>query len=106
MNHYNDNYEFYLFTELPKINAQTYLNKGNIDMKTKATLLAVLLSATGTTLASGLSIDSVDVSNVTPTNVEITEINAQAPIDAFNVNVENNDKVDTSALKQSYNGKS
>jgi len=75
-------------------------------MKTKATLLAVLLSATGTTFASGLSIDSVDVSNITPTSVEITEITTQGPIDAFNVKVKNNDKIDTSTLKQAYDGKS
>jgi len=75
-------------------------------MKTKATLIAVLFAATGTTFASGLSIDSVDVSNIKPTKVEITEINAQGPIDTFNVKVKNNDKVNTSALKHTYNGKS
>jgi len=71
-------------------------------MKTKATLIAVLFAATGTSWASGLSIDSVDVSNVQPTHVEITEINVQGPTDAFKVEVENNAKVNTSALKQSY----
>ena len=75
-------------------------------MKTKATLLTILLSATGTTWASGLSIDSVDVSNVTPTKVEITEIKAQGSLDAFNVKVKNNKNVDTSSLKQTYKGKS
>ena len=75
-------------------------------MKTKATLLTILLSATGSTWASGLSIDSVDVSNVTPTKVEITEIKAQGSLDAFNVKVKNNKNVDTSSLKQTYKGKS
>ncbi len=71
-------------------------------MKTKATLFAALLAATGTSWASGLSIDSVDVSNIQPTEVEITEIKVQGPTDAFNVKVENNEKVDTSSLQQSY----
>ena len=71
-------------------------------MKTKATLFAVLLAATGTSWASGLSIDSVDVSNIQPTDVEITEIKVQGPTDAFNVKVENSEKVDTSSLQQSY----
>ncbi len=72
-------------------------------MKTQATLIAVLLAATGTTFASGLSIDSVDESNIQPTNnVEITEIQVQGPVDAFNVKVENAEKVNTSALKHSY----
>ena len=71
-------------------------------MKIKATLIAVLLAATGTTFASGLSIDSVDVSNIQPTKAEITEIAVQGPTDAFNVKVENTGKINTSALKQSY----
>jgi len=75
-------------------------------MKTKATLLAILLLAPGITFASGLSIDSVNVSNATPTKVEITEIKAQGSLDAFNVKVKNNKKVDTSSLKQTYDGKS
>ena len=76
-------------------------------MKTKATLLAVLLATTGTTFASGLSIDSVDERNVQPTEVEITEIKVQGPTDAYNVIVKSNnkEKVDTSRLKQTYNGK-
>lgn len=80
-------------------------------MKTKATLLIALLAATGTTFASGLSIDSVDVSNITPTEgerAEITQLNVQGPTDAFNVMVksQDNNKVDTSALKQTYDGRS
>lgn len=80
-------------------------------MKTKATLLIALLAATGTTFASGLSIDSVDVSNITPTEgerAEITQLNVQGPTDAFNVMVksQDNNKVDTSALKQSNDGRS
>jgi len=74
-------------------------------MKTKATLLAILLSATGTTWASGgRDINNIDVNNVEPTEVEITELKAQGPLDAFNVMVKSSDKekVDTSALKQSY----
>ena len=72
-------------------------------MKIKATLIAVLLAATGTTYASGgLSIDSVDVSNIQPTKVEITEIKVQGPTDAFNVKVENSKKVNTAILKHSY----
>ncbi len=71
-------------------------------MKTKATLFAVLLAATGTSWASGLSIDSVDVSNIQPTEVEITEIKVQGPTDAFNVKIENSEKVNTSELKHSY----
>lgn len=77
-------------------------------MKTKATLLAILLSATGVTWATGVDINSVDVSNIQPTKAEITEIKVQGPTDAFNVIVKSNDKekVDTSKLKQTYNGKS
>lgn len=71
-------------------------------MKTKATLIAVLFAATGTTFASGLSIDSVDVSNIQPTKVEITEIQAQGPVDAFNVKVDNKVKINTAKFKQSY----
>ena len=71
-------------------------------MKTKATLFAVLLAATGTGWASGLSIDSVDVSNIQPTEVEITEIKVQGPTDAFNVKIKNSEKVNTSTLKHSY----
>ena len=71
-------------------------------MKTKAILIAALFAATGTSWASGLSIDSVDVSNIEPTNVEITEIKAQGPTDAFNVKVDNAEKVNTAKLKQSY----
>jgi len=78
-------------------------------MKTKATLIAVLFAATGTSFASGLSIDSVDESNIQATNnVEITEIKVQGPTDAFNVMVKSSDKekVDTSSLKQAYDGRS
>ena len=75
-------------------------------MKTKATLIAVLFAATGTTFASGLSIDSVDVSDVQPTKVEITEIKPQGPIDAFKVKVESKKQADNRQLKQSYNGRS
>ena len=75
-------------------------------MKTKATFIAILLAVTGTSWASGLSIDSVDISNIKPTKIEITEIKVQAPTDAFNVKVENEKKVDTSSLKQNYDGRS
>ncbi|MEM7401709.1 MAG: hypothetical protein AAF304_07150 [Pseudomonadota bacterium] len=75
-------------------------------MKTQATLIAVLFAATGTTFASGLSIDSVDVSNIQPTKVEITEIKTQGPVDAFNVRVESEKQADTRQLKQSYDGRS
>ena len=75
-------------------------------MKIKATLIAVLLAATGTTFASGLSIDSVDESNIQPTKVEITEIKAQGPIDAFNVKVKSKQQADTRQLMQSYDGRS
>ena len=80
-------------------------------MKTQATLLAILLSAAGTTWASGVDINSVDLSRIQPTKsdtTEITEIKVQGPTDSFNVIVKSNDKekVDTSKLKQSYNGKS
>ena len=71
-------------------------------MKTKATLIAVLFAATGSVYASGLSIDSVDVSNIEPTKVEITEIKVQGPTDAFNVKVDSTEKVNTATLKQSY----
>lgn len=77
-------------------------------MKTKVTLLAALLSATGATWASGVDINSVDVSKIQPTEAEITEIKVQGPTDAFNVMVKSNDKekVDTSKLKQAYDGRS
>ncbi len=78
-------------------------------MKTTATLLALLLSATGTTWASGLSIDSVDVSDITPTKVEtaeITKIKVQGPTDAFDVMVKATTSVDTSTLNQNYDGRS
>ncbi len=76
-------------------------------MKTKATLIAVLLAATGTTFASGLSIDSVDESRIQATKkVEITEIQVQGPVDAFNVKVESEKQADTRNLKQSYDGRS
>lgn len=71
-------------------------------MKTKATLIAVLLSATGTTFATGLSIDSVDESNITPTEVEITEIKVQGSLDAFNVDVKNSEKADITSIQQSF----
>ena len=75
-------------------------------MKTKTTLIAVLFAATGTTFASGLSIDSVDVSKTQPTKAEITEIKPQGPIDAFKVKVESKQQADTRQLKQSYDGRS
>lgn len=80
-------------------------------MKTQATLLATLLLAAGTTWATGVGINSVDLSRIQPTKsdtTEITEIKVQGPTDAFNVIVKSSDKekVDTSKLKQSYNGKS
>ncbi len=77
-------------------------------MKTKAILIAALLAVTGTSWASGLSIDSVDESNIKPTKVEITEIKAQGPTDTFNVKVDSKKerKADNSSLKQSYDGRS
>ena len=77
-------------------------------MKTKATLIAALFAATGTTFASGsgLSINSVDVSAVQPTKAEITEIKVQGPVDAFNVKVESENQADTRQLNQSYDGRS
>jgi hypothetical protein len=76
-------------------------------MKTKATLIAVLLAATGTTWANGgIDINNVDVSNIQPTQAEVTPIIAQGPLDAFDVEVKSNDEVDTSALKQNYDGNS
>jgi len=78
-------------------------------MKTKATLLAVLLSTTSVVWAAGgKTIDDIDVTNVTPTKAEITEIKVQGPTDAFDVMVKSNDKdkVDTSSLKQAYDGRS
>ena len=72
-------------------------------MKTKATLIAVLFAAAGTTFASGgRDINNIDVSKIQPTKVEITEIQAQGPIDAFNVKVDNETKVNTAKFKQSY----
>jgi hypothetical protein len=76
-------------------------------MKTKALIGIALLLTSGLTLASGgRDINNVDTQNIrTTNNVEITEIKAQGPLDAFNVRVENTDKIDTSSLKQS-NGNS
>jgi len=76
-------------------------------MKTQATLIAVLLAATGTTWANGgIDINNVDVSNIQPTQVEVTPLTAQGPLDAFDVEIKSNEKVDTSALKQNYDGNS
>lgn len=76
-------------------------------MKTKATLIAVLLAATGTTYAAGgININNVDAKNITPTTAEITELTAQGPLDAFNVEVKSSEKVETTKLQQTYNGKS
>ncbi len=78
-------------------------------MKTKAIIALALLLTSGITLASGgRSINNIDVSNIKPTEVEITEIKAQGPTDAFNVTVKSNDKekVDTSKLKQANDGRS
>jgi hypothetical protein len=76
-------------------------------MKTKGLIGITLLLTSGLTLASGgRDINNVDTQNIrTTNNVEITEIKAQGPLDAFNVRVENIDKIDTSSLKQS-NGNS
>ena len=76
-------------------------------MKTKALIGIALLLTSGLTLASGgRDINNVDTQKIRTTdNVEITEIKAQGPLDAFNVEVENTDKIDTSSLKQS-NGNS
>lgn len=83
------------------------LNKGNINMKTKALVTLTLLLVSGLTLASGgRDINNIDVQDNVSTNVEITKLNAQGPLDAFNVNVGSNEKIDTSSLKQSYDGKS
>jgi hypothetical protein len=76
-------------------------------MKNKALITLTLLLTSGLTLASGgRDINNVDTQSNTPTNVEITELKAQGPLDAFNVKVESTDKVDTSSLNQTYNGKS
>ena len=72
-------------------------------MKTKATLIAVLLAAAGTTWANGgRSFDSLNVNNVQPAKAEITEINVQEPTEQFDARIKNTEKVNTSALKQSY----
>ena len=76
-------------------------------MKTKAIITAVLLSATNMIWAAGgQSIDTVDVSNIVPTKAEVTKITVQGPIDQFNTEVKNDEKIDTSSLQQSYNGNS
>jgi len=78
-------------------------------MRTKAILALVLLLTSSITLASGgRDINNIDVSNIKPTEVEITKIKAQGPTDAFNVTVKSNDKekVDTSKFKQAYDGRS
>lgn len=75
-------------------------------MKTKALVTLTLLLTSGLTLASGgLDINKIDAQEITSTNVEITELKAQGPLDAFNVKVESSEKVDTSSLKQAYDGK-
>ena len=75
-------------------------------MKTKTIVTAILLSATGIVFASGgggLSIDTVDVSNIKPTKAEVTEIKVQGTtIDQFEASAERDDPVDTSALELSY----
>ena len=72
-------------------------------MKTKAIVTLALLLTSGLALAQGgRDINNIDVNNVKPTAVEITEIKVQGPTDQFNVKVENAEKVDTSSLQQSY----
>lgn len=72
-------------------------------MKTKAIVTLTLLLTSGLALAQGgRDLSNIDVNNVKPATVEITEIRVQVPTDQFNVKVENTEKVDTSSLQQSY----
>jgi len=76
-------------------------------MKTKAIVTLALLLTSGLAIAQGgRDINNIDVNNVKPTTVEITEIRVQGPTDQFNVKVDNAEKVDTSSLKNSYDGHS
>ena len=72
-------------------------------MKTKAIVTLALLLTSGLALAQGgRDLSNIDVNNVKPAAVEITEIRVQDPTDQFNIKVENTEKVDTSSLQQSY----
>ena len=76
-------------------------------MNFKAILIAVLLSITGMAWANGgNSIDTVDVKNIVPTQVEVTPINVQGSLDQFNVKIDSTDVADSNKLKQSYDGRS
>ncbi len=76
-------------------------------MKAKAIVFTLLLTVTGMAFgAGGRSVDNVDVSNITPTKAEVTPISVQGPTDQFNVKIDGDEKVDSSSLKQSYDGKS
>lgn len=72
-------------------------------MKTKVVVTLSLLLVSGITLASGgRDINNIDTQNNISTKVEITKLNAQGPLDAFNVEIKNSEKIDTSSLKQSH----
>ncbi len=72
-------------------------------MKTKAIVTLTLLLTSGLALAQGgRDFSNIDVNNVKPAVVEMTEIKAQGPTDQFNVKVENAEKEDITSLQQSY----
>lgn len=80
-------------------------------MKLKALLTAALLATTNLALANGgLTIDNVEqhmnANNWVNTQTEQQEIVVQGPIDAFDVIIQDRDRdvVDTSKLKQAYDG--
>jgi len=80
-------------------------------MKTKALAIAILLAATNFAWAQGgLGIDNVEqhtnANQSIDTNSDRPNIEAQGPIDKFDVVLPARDKnlVDTNQLKQSYNG--
>ncbi len=82
-----------------------------IKMKLKALLTAALLATTNLALANGgLTIDNVEqhmnANNWVNTQTEQQEIVVQGPIDAFDVITQDRDRdvVDTSKLKQAYDG--
>lgn len=71
-------------------------------MKIKALATLTLLLSSGMTLAAGggQNINNVMPPEYTSDNTVVTEIKAQGPLDAFKVEAKNNEKVNTSSLKQ------
>jgi len=91
------------------LNKPLFFNIGDLIMKAKVLLTAVLLAATNFAWASGgLSIDSVEANDYISAENSQPEIVAQGPIDQFDVVAPGREDhlVDTNRLKKSYDGQS